>query len=196
MTSDINAAAWKTEVERVMPQLKVTIKSDNKDWRAHVEQMTSYQNSIGDLLTNTQKHLDKLHQDISKTLEKVESREKYVNTQLDNIVSEFRQKQDKLAATNESYKESSSTVVELTRKLATLTDELDNIKAQMDERGNRMTDSQPLVKIKQVGRAALGLILEPPLTHPLVPTADASLVPTASASIPHRSRRCSRRSPG
>lgn len=149
LTSQIDAAAWKTEVERVMPQLKVQIRTDNKDWRAHVEQMMQYQTSIKDLLSDTQKHLDGLHSDISKTLEKIESREKYVNTQLDNIVSEFRQKQDKLAATNDRYKQASTTVVELAAQLASLTDELDTVKAQMDERGNRMTDSQPLVKIKQ-----------------------------------------------
>lgn len=149
LTSEIDTAAWKTEVERVMPLLKVQIRADNKDWRSHVDQMGQYQDSIKDLLSDTQKDLDKLHNDIGKTLEKIETREKYVNSQLDNIISEFRQKQDKLAATNDRYKEASSTVVELTRKLASLTDELDNVKAQMDERGNRMTDSQPLVKIKQ-----------------------------------------------
>ena len=34
-----NAADWAQEVERVVPSLKVVIRHDAKDWRAHVEQM-------------------------------------------------------------------------------------------------------------------------------------------------------------
>lgn len=149
MKSEIDAAAWRIEVERVMPKLKVQLRSDDKDWRGHVEKMTKYQTSIQDLLSDTQTHLDKLQGDIGDSLSKIESREKYVNSQLDNIVTEFRQQQDTLADTNSRYNQSSTTVVELTRKLASMTDELDHVKAQMDERGNRMTDSGPLVKMKQ-----------------------------------------------
>lgn len=42
--------------------------------------------------------------------------------------------QDQLAAIQERYKQASGSVNEMTRKLALLSDELDNIKAQMDER--------------------------------------------------------------
>eukprot|EP00040_Diaphanoeca_grandis_P011725 m.60116 g.60116 ORF g.60116 m.60116 type:complete len:425 (+) comp22803_c0_seq1:247-1521(+) len=149
MKAEIDAAAWRIEVERVMPQLKVQLRSDDKDWRGHIEKMTKYQNSIQDLLVETQSHLDKLQNDIGDALVKIESREKSVNSQLDNIVTEFRQQQDTLADTNSRYKQSSTTVVELTRKLALMSDELDQIRSKTDERGNRMTDSGPLVRIKQ-----------------------------------------------
>jgi len=149
LKADIDAASWRIEVERVMPMLKVQLRSDDKDWRGHVEKMTKYQNSIQDLLTDTQTHLDRLQNDIGDALGKIESREKSVNSQLDNIVTEFRQQQDTLADTNSRYKQSSTTVVELTRNLALMSDQLDQIRSQMDERGNRMTDSGPLVRIKQ-----------------------------------------------
>ncbi len=40
-------------------------------------------------------------------------------------------------------------MTELNRALAKVTDELEGVKAQMDERGSSMTDAAPLVRIKQ-----------------------------------------------
>jgi len=154
LTAEIDVAAWRTEVERVLPQLKVHIRSNNKDWRTHVEQMQQYQTSIEGSMATTQINLDKLHGEISRTLEKIDSREKYVNKQLDSLIKEFRQHHDKLASTQEKYKQAGVSVNEQTRELATLVDELEAVKTEMDERGNSMTDSAPLVKIKQ---ALIGL---------------------------------------
>ena len=33
---------WRLEVERVAPSLKITVKSEARDWRAHLEQMHQY----------------------------------------------------------------------------------------------------------------------------------------------------------
>lgn len=54
-----------------------------QDWRAHYEQMHTHKESIDATLSDTKVYLDKLHQEISKTLEKVASREKYINNQVD-----------------------------------------------------------------------------------------------------------------
>ena len=53
-----------------------------QDWRAHYEQMHSYNDGIESTLSETKVYLDKLHQEISKTLEKISSREKYINNQV------------------------------------------------------------------------------------------------------------------
>jgi estrogen-related receptor beta like 1 len=45
--------------------------------------------------------LNKLQSEISKTLEKVGSREKYINSQLGGLVEEYRAAQDTLAAIND-----------------------------------------------------------------------------------------------
>ena len=71
------------EVEKGAPQLKVTVRVDNRDWRTHLEQMHSYRTGIEEALTTTKVQLDKLHSDIARTLEKIGSREKYLNSQLE-----------------------------------------------------------------------------------------------------------------
>lgn len=44
-----------------------------------------------------QSYLDKLQEDISRTLEKVSSREKYINGQLEHLIQEHRGAQAKLS---------------------------------------------------------------------------------------------------
>lgn len=149
MESTTDAAEWKLEVERVLPLLKVHIRTDNKDWRTHYEQMQQHSEGIKSSLTETKGHLDKLHHEISRTLEKIGSREKYINNQLEHLLQEFRSLQDTLAETKERYKQGSGGVTELTKTLAQITEELETVKAQMDERGTNMTDAGPLVRIKQ-----------------------------------------------
>ncbi|XP_066926429.1 intraflagellar transport protein 57 homolog [Clytia hemisphaerica] len=149
LESNVDANEWKLEIERVLPLLKVHIRADNKDWRNHYEQMQQYSTGISQTLQETQTQLDKLHQEISKTLEKVASREKYINNQLEGKIQDFRSKQDNLAVLKEKYNQSSGGVTELTQQLSQITDELEQVKIQMDERGTNMTDAGPLVRIKQ-----------------------------------------------
>ncbi|XP_064650800.1 intraflagellar transport protein 57 homolog [Lineus longissimus] len=149
LESSTDASEWKLEVERVLPQLKVTIRTDNKDWRVHVEQMHQHKEGIETSLVETGTQLDKLHDEITRTLEKIGSREKYINTQLEHLLQEFRHMQDQLAETKERYRQGSGGVTERTRLLAEVTEELERIKQDMEERGNSMTDGAPLVKIKQ-----------------------------------------------
>merc|ERR1712012_1475378 len=86
LESTTDAADWRLEVERVMPQLKVTIRTDNKDWRVHLEQMHQHHEGIETSLTDSRAHLDKLQDEISRTLEKIASREKYINSQLEHLL--------------------------------------------------------------------------------------------------------------
>ncbi len=81
---------------------------DNRDWRVHLEQMHLYRAGIEEALTTTCTHLDKLHADIGHTLEKIASREKYLNSQLEKPLVELRQLADTLATTKEQYKQVST----------------------------------------------------------------------------------------
>ena len=94
------------------------IKSDHKDWRTHIEQMHSLQDSIEDSLKETKTYLEKLYEEISKTLEKISSREKYINNQLEASMQELRHYQDRLADIRDTYRSRSSGINERTQKLS------------------------------------------------------------------------------
>ena len=67
--------------------------------------MHTYRDGIEQALESTKSQLDKLHTDVSRTLEKISSREKYLNSQLEAPLSDLRQLQDNLAATKEQYRQ-------------------------------------------------------------------------------------------
>lgn len=149
LESKTDATEWKLEVERVLPQLKVTIKTDHKDWRTHIEQMHTYQDSIDESLRETKSYLEKLYDEISKTLEKIASREKYINNQLEEPMQTLRNYQDKLSDIKETYKARSIGINERTQQLSQVTTELQRIKDEMEDAGQSMTDGSPLIKIKK-----------------------------------------------
>lgn len=140
LISNVDGENWKLEVERVLPKLKVTIKNDSRDWRIHLEQMKNYKCTIDQSLGGTKTQLQKMHKDIKSTMEKIENREKYLNKDLDGILEEYRLLQDQHSKIKEEYNKISGGVTERTRQLAELTDKLESIKLQMEERGNSMTD--------------------------------------------------------
>ena len=84
----------------------------------HVEQMHQHKDGIETSLTETGQYLDKLHEEITRTLEKIASREKYINNQLEHHLVEFRGAQDSLAETKERYRQASGGVTERSRLLA------------------------------------------------------------------------------
>ncbi|CAG0880335.1 unnamed protein product [Darwinula stevensoni] len=149
LTSNTNAEEWRLEVERVLPQLKVTLRNDMRDWRAHVEQMHTHRDGIEESLKSTQGQLDKLHADIARTLEKIGSREKYLNNQLEHQLTEFRSLQDQLAQARQQYSQVSGGVVERKEKFRELSTRLETLKEEMERRGSAMTDGSPLVNIRK-----------------------------------------------
>ena len=70
-------------------------------------------------------------------------------SQLDHHIQDFRRAQDELAQVKEKYSQGSGGVTGLARELANISEELEGVKAEMDQRGTSMTDAGPLVKIKQ-----------------------------------------------
>jgi estrogen-related receptor beta like 1 len=52
--------------------------------------MQKYRSGIDEALVTTKGQLDKLHSDISNTLEKIGSREKYLNSQLERLLVQYR----------------------------------------------------------------------------------------------------------
>nr|XP_034173689.1 intraflagellar transport protein 57 homolog [Osmia lignaria]XP_034173690.1 intraflagellar transport protein 57 homolog [Osmia lignaria] len=149
LESKTNREEWQLELERVLPQLKVTVKTDSRDWRSHIEQMKQFHTNIGTNLTGTKSQLDKLRTDVTSALDKVKARESYLNRQLDPILKEYQTLQDELSKIKEQYRDVSGGVTERTRIFNKLTEELEHVKKEMDERGSSMTDGTPLINIKK-----------------------------------------------
>ncbi|XP_011343402.1 intraflagellar transport protein 57 homolog isoform X2 [Ooceraea biroi] len=149
LESKTNRDEWQLELEKVLPRLKVTIKTDSRDWRSHLEQMKQLRANITTDLSGTKAHLNKIHTDIENTLDKVKTRETYLNRQLESSLTDYRSLQEELSKVKEQYRDVSGGVTERTRVLNKLMEELEYVKREMDERGSSMTDGTPLINIKK-----------------------------------------------
>lgn len=149
LESVTDSAEWNLEVERVLSQLKVSVRTDIKDWRSHVSQMLQHQDGIKSSLKEAKAYLDKLLEEISKTQEKVNSREKYINSQLEHLITDYRNAQAKFCEAKELYQRGSGGVTERTRTMAEISEELEKVKQEMEEKGSSMSDGAPVVKIRQ-----------------------------------------------
>jgi estrogen-related receptor beta like 1 len=104
--------------------------------------------------------LNKMVSEIGTTLDQVDTREKVINGQFDILVNEFKAVQENLQDTMEKYNAVSEKVNLSTNELQNLVDDLEKIKVAkiisisyffkhtMDQQGSSMTDTGPLVKLK------------------------------------------------
>eukprot|EP01116_Phalansterium_solitarium_P013314 TRINITY_DN3066_c0_g3_i1.p1 TRINITY_DN3066_c0_g3~~TRINITY_DN3066_c0_g3_i1.p1 ORF type:complete len:400 (-),score=155.42 TRINITY_DN3066_c0_g3_i1:828-2027(-) len=146
--SKIDPAEWRLEVERVSTQLASEKINDHKDWRSHLERMHQHQTVITDQLAATRSQLDKMTMEITQTLEKIDSREKFLNQHFKNEAAEYKAAKEADIDVHEKYSVNSETVTLLTNELSRVQDDLDKIKQRMVDASNQMSDTTPLLKIK------------------------------------------------
>nr|SVE73714.1 EOG090X0ADS [Daphnia atkinsoni] len=150
LESDADAEAWKIEVERVIPRLKLAIKPDPRDWRSRLDLLSKYSASVSNTMSSSRTMLQKISTDIEKNMERVETREKYLNSQLSGLLIQYSKTQEQLKQVEEKYTKFSVGIEERNQKLNQLNDEIQHIKNELDERSLNMTDGTPLVNLKKV----------------------------------------------
>ena len=148
LDATVEPAAWQIELERVTPMLKMQILSDPKEWRNRLVNTKSHQQTVASLAPETYAMLDRLSEDMERTLQAIKKSEQKLNQQCKDQVEEFQGQQEKLREVQDEYNSKSEAISELTNSLSQVSDELASIKGRMDERGNSMTDTSPLIKIK------------------------------------------------
>eukprot|EP00916_Digyalum_oweni_P005398 GHVL01009432.1.p1 GENE.GHVL01009432.1~~GHVL01009432.1.p1 ORF type:complete len:315 (+),score=79.45 GHVL01009432.1:178-1122(+) len=84
LNSQVDPQVWALELERVAPKLKIQTPSDSNEWRVHHEQSKKLQQSVQQSLPTISSNLKTLSQQIHSTLERIKTKEDFINTQLDN----------------------------------------------------------------------------------------------------------------
>lgn len=141
--------AWKLELERVAPALRVRISADGRDWRARHAQMRAYKEELFERFKTTGTQLNKLHGDITSTMDKVAARENVLNEQFGPLVREYGTLLDELNKVTNEYKEASVGVTERQELLNELTAKVESVKQKTESKGSSMNDNSPLVNAKK-----------------------------------------------
>ena len=147
-TTQINPASWKIELERLAPQLKLTI-PESKEWRSHLGSIHRHLAAIRDTLPECQGQLDHLQKDMSEAMNKISSRESFVKDHFDPFIHEYRTARKQLEEAQTRSSKGHGAISELTAVLSSISKELDNVRRAKDEHEGSISDTSPLVKIKK-----------------------------------------------
>ena len=89
-----------------------------EDWRDHVEQMHQYSSSIESCMRETRGQLDRLADDIGRTLEKISSRERYLSDELHYQLNGLRLAHDRRAERKETCRQAGAGLADKSKYLA------------------------------------------------------------------------------
>lgn len=139
---------WLLEVERVAPKLKIQLPSDSKEWRTHLQQTHAYKEVIETQFPPAKAQLEKLSSTLTNALERIRSKEAFINTQFDHRALDYRTQQEELVQVQAQYTELNEVVMSLQIELKNVTEELDLVKNEMEEKSSTVMDTAPIVKMK------------------------------------------------
>merc|ERR1712151_283127 len=121
---------------------------DSKEWRTHLQQTRGYKSVIETQFPGTKAQLDKLSKELSGNLDRIRSKEAFINTQFEHRALDFREQQEELNRVQTQYTELNEVVMNLQIELKNVAEELDVVKNDMEERSSTVTDTAPIVKMK------------------------------------------------
>ena len=153
MESEIDPLIWQTELERVTPHLKVKTSHGGKEWRAHIAQTKKHGAIVESILPDSRKKLAMISDAIKMSLERLQGKERYLNSHFDSMVQEYREVQDRLKSVQERHESAGESVSKYQNNLQGIVERLEEVKSLMDERSGSMTDTSPVVRIKKALQA-------------------------------------------
>lgn len=148
LEANIDPKEWLLEVERVAPRLKIQMPNDTKEWRTHLSQTKTFKQVIDTQFPNAKGQLEKLQSNISQALERIKSKEAFINAQFDHRALDYRTQQEELNQVQAHYTELNEVVMNLQIELKNVGEELDVVKTEMEDKSTTVTDTAPIVKMK------------------------------------------------
>ncbi|VUZ54610.1 unnamed protein product, partial [Hymenolepis diminuta] len=139
------------ELERVLPQLHSVKKGGvvANDWQTHLEQFKQHRRSIEKCFAESREHLKQLEEKLLRDINKISNREKYINSQVKGALEDYGHAQNRLRELKEAYAQAKAGIAERSAALAKLTEDIEKVKVEMEQHGSSMTDSSPVIRIKQ-----------------------------------------------
>ena len=146
--AEVDPVAWKTELERVGPKLRAGASLPTNEWRSHVDQTSASRAKIDAVLTDTSSDLKNLNKDVSDELNKLMTKEKYLNHQFAALSADYREVKVKLEELDSRSGSGNEKLSKLTAELDEITERMDDLKENFESKDSGMHDTSPLVRIK------------------------------------------------
>ena len=147
MTTQIDPAVWKVELERLAPKLKLTI-AEGKEWRSHLAKTQQHLATVTVIHPDCKAKLDSFGKSLAGAIDKIKSREGFINDHFDPFTHEYHQARDELEKVQERCNTGHSRVAELSNELSAISKELDSVRRAKEGHESSISDTSPLVKVK------------------------------------------------
>ena len=96
LDASVAPEAWRLELERVTPQLKMQVLSDPKEWRNRLVNTKSHHAKVAELTPETHATVERLADDLERTLAAVRKAEQKLSQQLQSEILEYTAKQEEM----------------------------------------------------------------------------------------------------
>eukprot|EP00756_Hemistasia_phaeocysticola_P037232 Hpha_TRINITY_DN16685_c5_g1::TRINITY_DN16685_c5_g1_i1::g.179027::m.179027/K04638/IFT57, HIPPI, ESRRBL1; intraflagellar transport protein 57 len=147
--SQVNPEQWRLELETVASKLKLSPQENMKDWRGHVEYISSMLKRLDGIFPEVRQSLANVHEDIQRAVEKIQKRESHFATHFQDAIEKYREHHADLKQLQGNYDVGQVLVQQQSARLNQLTEDLEHVKSEIQEREEQMTDSKPLINIKR-----------------------------------------------
>lgn len=148
IVSQVSPEAWALEVERVGPSLQLR-GDDVRDWRARIENAQTLLKAVEKMYPDVRVMLENMGSDVKKAKERIEKREQTLAQQFNEQVEDYRVKLRDLNSTQDSFNASSQAVGQLSVELNQVSEMLEQVKNEIQDREGKISDTTPLMKIKE-----------------------------------------------
>uniref|UniRef100_A0A0G4I6F1 Intraflagellar transport protein 57 n=1 Tax=Chromera velia CCMP2878 TaxID=1169474 RepID=A0A0G4I6F1_9ALVE len=148
MDAQVDPNEWALEVERATPKLKVHVPSDSKEWRAHQEQSRHFKKTLDDLFPQTKRTLNQIRSEVQQVLERIRTKEVWINAQFESKILEHQGTKSELSDLSKKHTDFSDMITSLQTELKVLSDRLEQVQQETEEKSSAVTDTAPLVKVK------------------------------------------------
>lgn len=147
-TPKVDVEEWKMEVERVAPLLQVR-QSSLDDWRSRIESATVLLKAVENMYPDVKQMLERLAGDMDKSRDRIQKREQTLAQQFSDQVEDYRVKLRELNTSRDSANVAQQTVQQMTVELNQISELLDQTKRDIAERQAKISDTTPLIQVKE-----------------------------------------------
>ncbi|CCW63078.1 unnamed protein product [Phytomonas sp. EM1] len=148
VASSINAEEWNLELERVAPLLQIENEVfDN--WRSRIESATILMKAVEKMYPDTKQMLERMREDMDKSRDRIQKREQTLAQQFSEQVEEYRVRLRDLNASRDAANLVGQSVQQLTVELNQVSELLDQTKRNIEDREAKISDTTPLMKVKE-----------------------------------------------
>lgn len=148
ITSQVSAEQWHLECERVGPLLQVR-SEEIKDWRARIEGAQTLLKAVEKMYPDVKTMLTRMGDDLQKSADRIQKREQTLGQQFGEYVEDYRLKLRDLSTTQDAFNQTSANVAQLSQELNQVSESLDATKRDIEDRESKISDTTPLMQIKE-----------------------------------------------